>query len=72
MKLWSKDNTDTSKLIEAFTVGKDREMDQYLAAFDVLGSLAHTTMLESVGLLTKEDLIVLKKALKNISQFLSK
>ena len=68
MKLWSKDNTDTSKLIEAFTVGKDREMDQYLAAFDVLGSLAHTTMLESVGLLTKEDLIVLKKALKNIYQ----
>ena len=68
MKLWSKDNTDTSKLIEAFTVGKDREMDQYLAACDVLGSLAHTTMLESVGLLTKEDLIVLKKALKNIYQ----
>jgi argininosuccinate lyase len=66
MKLWSKENTDTSKQIEQFTVGKDREMDQYLAAFDVLGSLAHTTMLETVGLLTKEDLAVLKTELKNI------
>lgn len=68
MKLWSKENTDTSRQIENFTVGKDREMDMYLAAFDVLGSLAHTTMLESVGLLTKEDLAVLKVALKNIYQ----
>ena len=68
MKLWSKENTDTSGQIEKFTVGKDREMDMYLAAFDVLGSLAHTTMLESVGLLTKEDLVVLKAALKNIYQ----
>ena len=68
MKLWSKENTDTSKLIEKFTVGKDREMDLYLAAFDVLGSLAHTTMLESVGLLTKNDLSVLKVELKNIYQ----
>lgn len=68
MKLWSKENTDTSKAIEQFTVGKDREMDQYLAAFDVLGSLAHTTMLESAGLLTKEDLSVLKSELKKIYQ----
>jgi len=68
MKLWSKDNTDTSKQIEQFTVGKDREMDAYLAAFDVLGSLAHTTMLESVGLLTKDELSVLKTELKKIYQ----
>lgn len=68
MKLWSKDNTDTSKQIEKFTVGKDREMDLYLAAFDVLGSLAHTTMLESVGLLTADDLFVLKEELKKIYQ----
>jgi len=68
MKLWSKDNTDTSKLIEQFTVGKDREMDAYLAAFDVLGSLAHTTMLETVGLLTKDELAVLKTELKKIYQ----
>ncbi|MBP9741495.1 MAG: argininosuccinate lyase, partial [Chitinophagaceae bacterium] len=56
------------KEVETFTVGKDREMDMYLAAFDVLGSLAHTTMLESVGLLTKEDLEVLKIELKKIYQ----
>jgi argininosuccinate lyase len=65
MKLWQKDKASL-KEVEKFTVGNDREMDLYLAAFDVLGSLAHTTMLESVGLLTKEDLIVLKEELKNI------
>ena len=66
MKLWSKENTATSRSIEKFTVGKDREMDLYLSAFDILGSLAHTTMLESVGLLTKEELDVLKTELRNI------
>lgn len=65
MKLWQKD-IDVNKAVETFTVGNDREMDMYLAAFDVLGSLAHTTMLESVGLLTTDDLTVLKKELKNI------
>jgi argininosuccinate lyase len=67
MKLWQK-NKASLKEVETFTVGKDREMDMYLAAFDVLGSLAHTTMLESVGLLTKEELDVLKVELKNIYQ----
>jgi len=67
MKLWQK-NTASLKEVEQFTVGKDREMDQYLAAFDVLGSLAHTQMLESVGLLTKEDLTQLQAALKEIYQ----
>ena len=65
MKLWQKDNASL-KEVETFTVGKDREMDLYLAAFDVLGSLAHTTMLEQIGLLTKEELAVLKVELKNI------
>src|ERR1019366_1741639 len=65
MKLWQKD-IDVNKAVETFTVGNDREMDMYLAAFDVLGSLAHTAMQESVGLLTTEDLIVLKEELKNI------
>src|SRR5689334_19617908 len=65
MKLWQK-NTASLKEVEQFTVGKDREMDMYLAAFDVLGSLAHTQMLESVGLLTKEDLVQLQAALKEI------
>ena len=67
MKLWQKDKASL-KEVEQFTVGNDREMDMYLAAFDVLGSLAHTTMLQSVGLLTQEDLKVLKVELKNIYQ----
>lgn len=65
MKLWQKDQASL-KEVEIFTVGKDREMDMYLAAFDVLGSLAHTEMLESVGLLTKDELTQLQRELKNI------
>lgn len=65
MKLWQKDKASL-KEVETFTVGKDREMDMYLAAFDVLGSLAHIEMLESVGLLTKDELLQLQKELKNI------
>lgn len=65
MKLWQKDK-DSLKEVEVFTVGKDREMDMYLAAFDVLGSLAHIKMLESVGLLSKDELSQLQKALKEI------
>jgi argininosuccinate lyase len=65
MKLWQK-NTESLKEVETFTVGKDRELDMFLAPFDVLGSLAHIKMLEKVGLLTKEELDELEKALKNI------
>ena len=54
MKLWDK-GTSVNELIENFTVGKDREMDMYLAKFDVLGSLAHAHMLESIGLLRREN-----------------
>ena len=71
MKLWQKDKASL-KEVETFTVGKDREMDMYLAAFDVLGSLAHIQMLESVGLLTKEELSQLQKELKNIYQQIKK
>lgn len=67
MKLWQKD-TNVNQEIEKFTVGKDREMDMFLAEFDVLGSLAHTQMLQSIGLLTKEELAVLHKELKVIYQ----
>src|SRR5215204_1744958 len=67
MKLWQKDKTSL-KEVETFTVGKDREMDMYLATFDVLGSLAHIQMLESVGLLTKTELSQLQQELKNIYQ----
>ncbi len=67
MKLWQKDKASLAE-VERFTVGNDREMDLYLAAFDVLGSLAHTQMLETVGLLQKEELPLLKKALQKIYQ----
>ena len=65
MKLWQKDK-DSLKSVTDFTSGKDREMDLYLAPFDVLGSLAHIQMLASIGLLTKDELNILKKELKNI------
>jgi len=65
MKLWQKDKV-ALKEVEKFTVGNDRELDMYLAPFDVLGSLAHIKMLQSIGLLTKEELAVLEVELKNI------
>ncbi|WP_299708744.1 argininosuccinate lyase [uncultured Pontibacter sp.] len=67
MKLWQK-NTNVQKEIEQFTVGRDPEFDLQLAAFDVLGSLAHTRMLEQVGLLDKADLNALQQEMKNIYQ----
>lgn len=68
MKLWQKDNNMTSDWIEKFTVGKDNELDMVLAEFDVLGSLAHTEMLESIGLLTGEELTQIHVELKKILQ----
>jgi len=65
MKLWQKDKASL-KEVEQFTVGNDRELDIYLAPFDVLGSLAHIKMLESVGLLSKDELRSLEKELKEI------
>jgi len=67
MKLWQKDK-GTLAAVEKFTVGNDRELDLYLAPFDVLGSLAHTKMLYSVGLLPADDLKLLEAELKNIYQ----
>jgi len=67
MKLWQKDKTSL-KEVEKFTVGKDQEMDMFLARFDVLGSLAHIQMLESIALLSKGELAVLSAELKNIYQ----
>lgn len=64
-KLWQKTET-TNQTVDRFTVGRDREMDLYLAKADVLGSLAHTRMLNSIGLLCKEDLDLVQKELKNI------
>ncbi|MCS7075212.1 MAG: argininosuccinate lyase [Bacteroidia bacterium] len=62
MKLWQK-GFEVSKEIEKFTIGKDREMDIFLAPHDVIGSIAHITMLQSIGLLAAEELSTLKKAL---------
>ena len=64
-KLWEK-NFEVSKEIERFTVGRDRELDLYLAKYDVLGSMAHITMLQSINLLTPEELQSLRSELKNI------
>ena len=64
-KLWEK-NVQMTAEIERFTVGRDREMDLYLAKHDVLGSMAHTTMLETIGLLTAQELEQILAELKNI------
>ena len=61
-KLWQKNNK-VSELVEKFTIGNDQAMDMYLAPYDVLGSIAHTTMLAEVGLLTAAEQIAIKKAL---------
>ena len=67
MKIWQK-NIQVNKGIEVFTVGKDRELDLQMAAFDVLGSLAHVEMLASINLLTADELVEVKAALKVIYQ----
>jgi argininosuccinate lyase len=64
-KLWEKD-FQVNNEIERFTVGRDREMDLYLAPYDVLGSMAHITMLESIGLLGSDELQQLLAALREI------
>ncbi len=67
-KLWQKDNTSVNAKIEKFTVGRDPEFDLLLAEFDVLGSLAHTRMLASIGLLEETELTAVQAELKNIYQ----
>ena len=64
-KLWEK-NVQVDQEVDRFTVGKDREMDLYLAKYDVLGSMAHITMLERIGLLTADELQTLLAALREI------
>lgn len=67
MKIWQK-NIDVDSFVDTFTVGNDRLMDMQLAGADVLGSLAHTRMLNSIGLMTDEDLESVQQELKNIYQ----
>ena len=71
MKLWEK-GTQLNTQIEAFTVGRDREMDVFLAKYDVLGSMAHIRMLESVGLIQSTELKELHSALKDIYKLAEK
>lgn len=68
MKLWQKDNTTTSELIEKFTVGRDKEFDLLLAKYDVQGSIAHVTMLGEIGLITKEESAQAVEALLQIEK----
>lgn len=67
MKLWQKDKDALSE-VTTFTTGRDREMDLAMARFDVLGSLAHIRMLQSIGLLTADELKTLSGGLKEIHQ----
>lgn len=67
MKLWQK-STDVNKRIESFTIGNDAELDLLLAPYDVLGSLAHIQMLESIDLLTKDEYEILSAELKSLYQ----
>jgi argininosuccinate lyase len=68
MKLWSKSNSITTESVELFTVGNDKDFDQLLAPYDVLGSIAHAKMLASVSLLTQSEADLLVKALQKIYQ----
>jgi argininosuccinate lyase len=66
MKLWQKENTSVSALVERFTVGRDKEFDVLLAKYDVQGSLAHVKMLGEVGLMTREEAEIAVNALEQI------
>lgn len=68
MKLWQKENTSVSELIEKFTVGNDKDFDLLLASYDVQGSIAHVTMLGEIGLMTKEESATAIEALKQIAE----
>lgn len=70
-KLWDK-NSNTNAEIERFTVGRDRELDLLLARYDVLGSIAHSTMLESIGMLTKSEMCDLHKELRAVFALIEK
>ena len=65
-KLWDK-GFDTNALVENYTVGRDQELDMRLARYDVEGSMAHIRMLETIGLLTAEELAILLEGLQQIA-----
>ncbi len=65
MKLWDK-GTELDKIIEKFTIGEDKNLDTVLTEYDIIGSIAHCMMLESINLITKEELVKLKTELIKI------
>ena len=71
MKLWDK-GTSVNTMVETFTVGNDRELDVYLAQADILGTLAHIEMLNSVGLLSNDELPLLQAELIEIFKNIKK
>ena len=68
MKLWQKETTSVSQIVEKFTVGRDKEFDLLLAPYDVQGSMAHVTMLGEVGLMTQEEAQTAVTALQEIEK----
>ncbi len=72
MKLWQKENSSISSLVENFTVGRDKEFDVLLAKYDVQGSIAHVTMLGEVGLMTKEEVTLAVTGLNEILETIEK
>ena len=61
MKLWNKNQTSMAESVEKFTVGNDKIFDILLAKQDVIGSLAHTEMLQHIGILSTEELSAVEK-----------
>ncbi len=72
MKLWQKTNTETSEIVERFTVGRDREFDLLLAPFDIEGSRAHSRMLSDTGIISEDENIAIQNGLNAIAQDISK
>ncbi|MDE6842746.1 MAG: argininosuccinate lyase, partial [Muribaculaceae bacterium] len=70
-QLWNK-GFEPDKMIEQFTVGADRDLDLRLARYDVMGSLAHIKMLESIGLLTADELAVLTAELERVAEMIER
>lgn len=68
MKLWNKDQTSLTESVEKFTVGNDKVFDVLLAKYDVVGSIAHAKMLQRIGIISKNELIEIEKALEQILQ----
>ena len=68
MKLWNKDQTSLTESVEKFTVGNDKVFDVLLAKYDVVGSIAHAKMLQRIGIISKDELIEIEKALEQILQ----